>query len=124
MGKSRFLGEFEQLVLLAILRLGEQAYGTTIRQILLDVIQRDVSIGALYTTLTRLEDKGLIRSAKGEATAERGGRAKKYFEILLKYTMCHNFYEDWLKISPFTACIGKLQKKTPKIQKNPKWPVS
>lgn len=81
MAKSRFLGEFEQFVLLAILRLGEQAYGTTIRQILLDVIQRDVSIGALYTTLTRLEDKSLIRSAMGEATAERGGRAKKYFEI-------------------------------------------
>lgn len=81
MAKSRFLGEFEQFVLLAILRLGDQAYGTSIRRVLLDVIQRDVSIGALYTTLTRLEDKGLLRSAKGEATAERGGRAKKYFEI-------------------------------------------
>ena len=47
MGKSRFLGEFEQFVLLAILRLGEQAYGTTIRQILLDVIQREDTLGAL-----------------------------------------------------------------------------
>ena len=81
MGKTRFLGEFEQFVLLAILRLGEQAYGTTIRQVLLDVIKREVSIGALYTTLTRLEEKGLITSSMGEATAERGGRAKKYFAI-------------------------------------------
>ncbi|GGF82133.1 PadR family transcriptional regulator [Alteromonas lipolytica] len=81
MGKSRFLGEFEQYVLLAILRLSEQAYGTTIRQVLFDVIQRDVSIGALYTTLTRLEEKGLISSRLGEATAERGGRAKKYFVV-------------------------------------------
>lgn len=81
MSKNRFLGEFEQFVLLAILRLGEQAYGTTIRKILFDAIQRDVSIGALYTTLTRLEEKGLVRSSLGEATAQRGGRAKKHFEV-------------------------------------------
>ena len=81
MSKEKYLGEFEQYVLLAILKLGDQAYGTTIRQLLHDSIQRDVSIGALYTTLTRMEDKGLLTSAMGEATAERGGRAKKYFQV-------------------------------------------
>lgn len=79
--KDKFLGEFEQFLLLAILRLGENAYGSTIRQLLAESIARDVTIGALYTTLERLEKKGLIESKMGEATAERGGRAKKYFKV-------------------------------------------
>lgn len=81
MDKEKFLGEFEQFILLAILKLGENAYGSTIRQLLADTIQRDVTIGALYTTLERLEKKGLLESKMGEATAERGGRAKKYFKV-------------------------------------------
>ncbi|MDF2178482.1 helix-turn-helix transcriptional regulator [Aliiglaciecola sp. CAU 1673] len=81
MDKEKFLGEFEQMLLLAILRLGENAYGSTVRQLLADSIERDVSIGALYTTLDRLEAKGLLQSRLGEATAERGGRAKKYFKV-------------------------------------------
>lgn len=81
MDKQKFLGEFEQFILLAILKLGENAYGSTIRQLLADTIQRDVTIGALYTTLERLEKKGLLESKMGEATAERGGRAKKYFKV-------------------------------------------
>lgn len=79
--KDKFLGEFEQFLLLAILRLGENAYGSTIRQLLAESIARDVTIGALYTTLERLEKKGLVESKMGEATAERGGRAKKYFKV-------------------------------------------
>lgn len=81
MDKEKFLGEFEQFLLLAILRLGDNAYGSTIRQLLADSICRDVTIGALYTTLERLEKKGLVESKMGEATAERGGRAKKYFKV-------------------------------------------
>jgi len=81
MSKEKFLGEFEQFVLLAILKLGESAYGSTIRQLLAEIIGRDVTIGALYTTLDRLEAKGLLESKIGEATAERGGRAKKYFKV-------------------------------------------
>ncbi len=81
MDKEKFLGEFEQFLLLAILRLGDNAYGSTIRQLLAESISRDVTIGALYTTLERLEKKGLIESKMGEATAERGGRAKKYFKV-------------------------------------------
>lgn len=81
MDKEKFLGEFEQFLLLAILRLGDNAYGSTIRQLLADSISRDVTIGALYTTLERLEKKGLVESRMGESTSERGGRAKKYFKV-------------------------------------------
>ncbi len=75
------LGEFEQIVLLAILRLGEDAYGVTIRREIQERIGRDPSPGALYTTLDRLEDKGLLRSRLGDPTPQRGGRAKRYFKV-------------------------------------------
>lgn len=75
------LGDFEQLVLLAILRLGETAYGMRIHQELQETAARQTSLGAIYTTLERLEEKGLVNSAVGEATPERGGKAKKYFRI-------------------------------------------
>lgn len=78
---EKFLGEFEQMVLLSIIRLGSNAYGTTIRQVLAETIRRDVSIGALYTTLERLERKGFLVGELGEASRERGGRAKKYFSL-------------------------------------------
>lgn len=76
-----YLGEFELLVMLAVLRLGENAYGMTIRREIADVGRRPTSLGAVYTTLERLEDKGFVASAIGEATEERGGRAKKYFKV-------------------------------------------
>lgn len=76
-----YIGEFEELVLLAILALRNEAYGVKIGDAVADATGRSVSVGALYTTLTRLEEKGLISSWMGEATAERGGRAKKYFRI-------------------------------------------
>ena len=81
MGKGDSLGEFEHLVLLALVRLGDTAYGVPIRRELAERAGRDVSIGAVYTTLDRLERKGFVSSRKGEPTAERGGRAKKYFRI-------------------------------------------
>lgn len=81
MAQDKFIGEMEHMVLLAVVRLNEQAYGSLIRQCLADTAGRDLSIGALYTTLERLEQKGLLKSRLGEATAERGGRAKKYFAI-------------------------------------------
>ena len=79
--KQKFLGEFEQILLLSILKLGTNAYGTSIRQLLADAINRDITIGALYTTLERLEKKGMVSSKMGESKAQRGGRAKKYFEV-------------------------------------------
>ena len=75
------LGEFEQLVLLAILRLGADAYGMNIRREIEERAGRPTSIGALYLTLDRLEQKKFIQSDLGEATPERGGRAKRFFTI-------------------------------------------
>jgi PadR family transcriptional regulator len=75
------LGEFEQLILLAILRLGNEAYGVTIRAELADRAGRDVAPGALYTALERLETKGLITSRMGDPTPQRGGRAKRYVTV-------------------------------------------
>lgn len=81
MASKQFLGEFEELVLLAIVRAGENAYGVPIAGLIEDATGKRVSVGALYTTLTRLEEKNFISSWLGEATAERGGRAKKYFRV-------------------------------------------
>jgi len=81
MVKGEHLGHFEQLVLWALVRLGSNAYGVTVRQELAKRSGRDVSIGAVYTTLVRLEKKGFVSSSVGEATSERGGRAKRYFKI-------------------------------------------
>lgn len=75
------LGEFEQLVLLAILRLGGHAYGVTIRAELSDRAGRTITPGALYTALERLEAKGLITSRMGDPTPQRGGRAKRYVTV-------------------------------------------
>ena len=75
------LGSFEQAVMLAIVRLGEEAYGRAILGDVSDRLGRDVSVGAVHATLERLESKGLLRSRIGEATAVRGGRAKRYFRL-------------------------------------------
>jgi len=81
MGSDVWLGEFEQLVLWTLVRLRQNAYGMAIRRNLEERTKRSVSIGAVYATLDRLEDKGLVTSRPGEATAERGGRARRYFRI-------------------------------------------
>ena len=82
MGEQKdYLGNFEEIVLLAVLRLGEQAYGAKIRQTVAGATERDVSIGAVYATLDRLERKGYLKSWQGEATPERGGRAKRFFRV-------------------------------------------
>jgi DNA-binding PadR family transcriptional regulator len=76
------LGEFEQMVLLALVRLGADAYGATVRREIELRARRQVSISAVYTTLERLEQKGLVRSRIGEPTRERGGRRRRHFELL------------------------------------------
>jgi PadR family transcriptional regulator, regulatory protein PadR len=75
------LGSLEQIVLLAVMRLGEDAYGITVRKEIENATGRDLSIGAVYATLVRLESKGFVKSSAGEPTAERGGRAKRYFRV-------------------------------------------
>ncbi|MEW6323612.1 MAG: helix-turn-helix transcriptional regulator [Acidobacteriota bacterium] len=81
MAKGDFLGEFEQLVLLALLRLGEDAYGMAVRREIADRAGRDVAIGAVYATLDRLEQKGLVRSWTAAATDDRAGRPRRCFRI-------------------------------------------
>ena len=81
MANSSSLGEFEQIVLLAVLRLGEEAYGVTILNEIAARTGRNPSPGALYTTLHRMEDKGLVTSRDGCPTPERGGRAKRFVTV-------------------------------------------
>ena len=76
------LGEFEQLVLLALVRLGPEAYGATIRREIEARTGRELAISAVYITLDRLEVKGLVRSRIGDPTPQRGGRRRKHFVIL------------------------------------------
>lgn len=75
------LGEFEQLVLLAIVHLGAGAYGVTIRREIEMRTGRTVAVGALYTALDRLERRGCVRSSTSDPTPQRGGRSKRYFTI-------------------------------------------
>jgi PadR family transcriptional regulator, regulatory protein PadR len=75
------LGDFEQLVLLGVLRLDDDAYGAAIRQEIHARSGRDVSINAVYTTLDRLESKGLLRSWTGDPTPQRGGRRRKFYAL-------------------------------------------
>jgi PadR family transcriptional regulator PadR len=75
------IGRFEEIVLRAVWRLGENAYGVPIRREIADRTGREYSVGAIYTALDRLQQKGFLTSRLGDPTRERGGRAKKYFRI-------------------------------------------
>ena len=79
-----YLGEFEHIVILALLRLGDRAYGVTVRQEIEMRADREVSIGAIYATLDRLEAKGYVKSHMGDPTPERGGRSKRFFRVSAK----------------------------------------
>lgn len=81
MAKGGSLGEFEQMVLLALVRLGDDGYGLRVRQEIEDRTGRGASIGAVYATLDRLEVKGYVSSRVADPTAERGGRAKRFFKL-------------------------------------------
>ena len=79
-----YLGEFEHIIVLALLRLEDRAYGVTVRQEIEMRIKREVSIGAVYATLDRLESKGYVKSRRGDPTPERGGRSKRFFRVTAK----------------------------------------
>ncbi len=81
MGKGEYLGEFEQMVLLALIRLDDNAYGMTIRQTIQERTRRPVAIGQVYSALDRLEHKGFLSSRLGGPEPIRGGRAKKLFRL-------------------------------------------
>ena len=101
MARTHNLGEFEQIVLLSILRLGETAYGVSVRAEITEHTGRSVAPGALYTTLDRLEDKGFVTSRVGDPTPERGGRAKRYYKVsaagVKAVTRAQNAYQSLLE---------------------------
>jgi DNA-binding PadR family transcriptional regulator len=81
MSNRDHLGEFEQLALLAVLRLGDDAYGARIQEELDLAAGREVSVSTIYITLMRLEGRGLVSSRRGEPTQVRGGKARRYFNV-------------------------------------------
>jgi len=76
-----YLGEFELMILLTVIHLGDEAYGVPISRELEAQRGRDVSVGSVYAALERLEGKGLVESSLGDPTPERGGKAKRFFKI-------------------------------------------
>lgn len=81
MREHTYLGEFELMILLSILRLGDEAYGVPLTRELSAIRGQEVAIGSVYAALDRLELKGLISSSLGDPSPERGGRAKRYFRV-------------------------------------------
>jgi PadR family transcriptional regulator PadR len=81
MAGREHLGEFEQIVLLAVVRLGDNAYGVPIRREIEQRTGRSLTVGALYRTLDRLEEKAYLTSWFSDSTPERGGRSKRYFKV-------------------------------------------
>ena len=79
--RGDLLGSLEQIILLALVQLGSEAYGMTVRREIEARTGRNVSIGAIYATLDRLETKGYVSSFTGDPTPERGGRARRHFRV-------------------------------------------
>lgn len=79
--KGSYLGEFQEIVLLSVLVLNEEAYGVKIQKEISERSGRSISRGALHSALSRLEEKGYLYSKFGEATKERGGKSKKFYEV-------------------------------------------
>jgi PadR family transcriptional regulator PadR len=94
------IGEFEYLLLTAAARLGDDAYGAAIREEIATVTGRSCSIGALYTTLDRMQTKGLLKTWMGPATPQRGGRAKRMVRVTPKGVQAASaFYDTVMRVS-------------------------
>jgi PadR family transcriptional regulator, regulatory protein PadR len=106
-----YIGEFEELVLLTIASLQDNAYGTSIKESIEERTDRSISLGALHSTITRLEEKRYLESWLGEPTQERGGRRKRYFEITHdgKVALHHMkaLRDDLWKLSKATLALTK-----------------
>ena len=106
-----YIGEFEELVLLTIASLGVEAYGVAIKGDIEKRADRSISIGALHSTITRLEEKGLIKSWLGDPTQERGGRRKRFFGLTrLGKVSLHSLKElrdELWKLSKATLSLEK-----------------
>jgi PadR family transcriptional regulator PadR len=106
-----YIGEFEELVLLTIASLGDDAYGVSIKKDIEKRADRGISIGALHSTITRLEEKGFIKSRLGEPTEERGGRRKRFFELTQSGKEAlheiKNLRDELWKVSKTTLSLAK-----------------
>jgi len=101
------LGEFEYLLVTAAAGLGDQAYGAAIREEIEATTGRKCSIGALYTTIERLEKKGLLKTWMGEATPQRGGRAKRMVRVTPKGVQAaEDFYDAVMRVSRGAAWVA------------------
>jgi PadR family transcriptional regulator PadR len=108
MAKRDYLGAFEQLVLFALIRLGNDAYGMKIRREIVSRTDRDVAIGAVYATLDRLEEKGLVSSNDGsEGTGDRDGNGRRFFRIEAPGIAAVN--ESWKAIKAMTSGLKPLR---------------
>jgi PadR family transcriptional regulator PadR len=102
------LGEFEYLLITAAAGLGDDAYGAAIREAIESTTGRKCSIGALYTTIDRLETKGLLKTWMGEATQQRGGRAKRMVRVTSKGVMAaKDFYDAVTRVSRGASWVAK-----------------
>lgn len=106
------LGEFEYVLITAAAGLGENAYGAAIREEIEKTAGRSCSIGALYTTIERLEKKGMLKTWMGEATGRRGGRAKRMVRVTPKGMLAaKEFYEAMMRVSRNASwAAGKLER--------------
>ncbi len=106
-----YIGEFEELVLLTVASLGEVAYGVAIKEEIEKRSDRSISIGALHSTITRLEEKNYLKSWLGEPTQERGGRRKRYFEVTQQGKVAlheiKQLRDDLWKLSKATLSLSK-----------------
>lgn len=94
------LGEFEYLLITAAAGLRDNAYGVTVREAIAETTGRMCSIGALYTTIDRLEGKGLLKTWMSETTPERGGRAKRMIQVTPKGVQAaKEFYDAVMRVS-------------------------
>lgn len=105
------LGEFEYILITAAVSLGDDAYGAAIREEIETSAHRKCSIGALYSTIDRLEAKGLLKTWMGEATPERGGRAKRMVQVTPSgVRAAKEFYETMLRVSRNAVWAGGKQR--------------
>jgi len=110
--KGNYLGEFEELVMLTVLALKNEAFGLAIRREIENQFNRNVSLGALHTALRRLWHKGYFESWLGEATPERGGKRKRYFKVTMEgrkvlNTMMENRKKLWASIPEMAVALKK-----------------
>jgi DNA-binding PadR family transcriptional regulator len=105
-----YLGEFELMILLAVLHLGDEAYGVPISRELERHRDRDVSVGSVYAALERLEAKSLVTSTLGDPTPERGGKAKRYFRVTK---------EGLRQVSETRRILTRLWKQLPELKGEP-----